>query len=135
MDQYDLENYAYDDWKDKQLRSKNSRYHAEMRAKMKARTEAMNRIISYRKGIKKMAATFNIKKRENSPDFVVGSFGCKFGDLEPFVNSKGYINFDILKGKEGGMYVKINEYGLDKPAETTETVTKIGELTEDEIPF
>jgi hypothetical protein len=57
------------------------------------------------------------------PDFVVGSFGCKFGDLEAFVNSKGYINFDILKGKESGsLYVKVSDYGLDKPEKT---VTKI----------
>lgn len=83
----------------------------------------------------KPMATFNIKKRENSPEFVIGSFGCKLGDLEPFVNSKGYINFDILKGKEGGMYIKINEYGLDKPTDNTETVTKIEEMTDDEIPF
>lgn len=75
----------------------------------------------------------NVKKRPNSPDFVVGSFGCKFGDLEAFVNSKGYINFDILKGKESGsLYVKVSEYGLDKPEKT---VTKIDDISEDEISF
>lgn len=81
----------------------------------------------------KIKKTFTIKKREGAPDYVVGSFGCKFGDLEPFVNSKGYINFDILKSQEGdGMYIKINEYGLEKP---TENVTKIDTITEEEIPF
>ena len=76
----------------------------------------------------------NVKKRPNSPDFVVGSFGCKFGDLEAFVNSKGYINFDILKGKESGsLYVKVSEYGLDK--KENETVVNIGNLTEEEISF
>lgn len=75
----------------------------------------------------------NVKKRPNSPDFVVGSFGCKFGDLEAFVNSKGYINFDILKGKESGsLYIKVSEYGLDKPEKT---VTKIDDISEDEISF
>lgn len=132
MDRDDLENLAYDTWKDNQLCRRSSQEHAEYRARMKAREQSQGRIMKYGKEIKKMAATFNVKKRENAPDFVVGSFGCKFGDLEPFVNGKGYINFDILKGKEGGMYVKINEYGLDKPAET---VTKIEELTEEEIPF
>lgn len=74
-----------------------------------------------------------VKKREKSPDFVVGSFGCKFGDLEPFVNSKGYINFDLLKGKEeGSLYVKVSEYGLDKE---DKPVTKIRNLTDEEIPF
>lgn len=75
----------------------------------------------------------SIKKRQGSPDFVLGSFGCKFGDLEPFVNSKGYINFDLLKGKENGsMYVKVSDYGLDKPEKT---VTKIDDISEDEIAF
>lgn len=54
-----------------------------------------------------MTTTFTIKKRENAPDFVFGSFGCKLEDLKPFVNDKGYINFDILAGKESGYYVKI----------------------------
>ena len=78
-----------------------------------------------------------VKKREKSPDFVVGSFGCKFGDLEAFVNSKGYINFDLLKGKEeGSLYVKVSEYGLDKEQVGEEkTVTKIRNLTDEEIPF
>ena len=75
-----------------------------------------------------------VKKREKAPDFVVGSFGCKFGDLEPYVNSKGYINFDLLKGKEEGtLYVKVSEYGLDK--EEDKPVTKIGDITEEEISF
>lgn len=78
---------------------------------------------------KKDMTTFNIKKRDNAPDFVVGSFGCKLGDLEPYVNSKGYINFDILKGKENGMYVKINEYDLNNKEEN------VVSISDDEISF
>lgn len=78
----------------------------------------------------------NVKKREKSPDFVVGSFGCKFDDLEAFVNSKGWLNFDLLKGKEPNtLYVKVSEYGLDKEQVGEEKVTKIGNLTDEEIPF
>lgn len=77
-----------------------------------------------------------VKKREKSPDFVVGSFGCKFDDLEAFVNSKGWLNFDLLKGKEeGSLYVKVSEYGLDKPEKTEQSVVTIGDITEEEIPF
>lgn len=76
----------------------------------------------------------NVRKRQNAPDFVVGSFGCKFGDLEPFVNSKGFINFDLLKGKEeGSLYVKVSEYGLDK--EEDKPVTNAKEITDEEISF
>ena len=79
----------------------------------------------------------NVKKRQGSPDSVLGSFGCKFGDLEAFVNSKGYINFDLLKGKEANtMYVKVSEYGLDKEQVGEEKkITKISEMTQEEIPF
>ena len=82
---------------------------------------------------KEMATTFNIKKRENAPEFVFGSFGCKLEDLKAFVNDKGYINFDILKGKEGGYYVKVSDYGLKK--NTAETVAQ-GEVLEfEKMPF
>lgn len=50
-----------------------------------------------------------IKKREGSPDFVLGSFGLKLDDLKQYVNDKGYVNFDILKGQYGN-YIKVNEY-------------------------
>ena len=75
--------------------------------------------------------TFSVKKRENAPEFVLGSFGCKVNDLIPYMNSKGYVNFDILKGKEEGMYVKINDYGLNK----SDDVVTIGDIKDEEIPF
>lgn len=54
-----------------------------------------------------------IKKRDGSPDFVLGSFGFKYDDLKEYVNDKGYVNFDILKGQYGD-YIKVSEYGLKK---------------------
>ena len=68
--------------------------------------------------------TFTVKKRDNSPKFVLGSFGCKYEDLKPYVNSKGYVNFDLLEGKDGGCYVKINDYGLNKSDDVV-TVEKL----------
>ncbi len=59
----------------------------------------------------------SIKKREGSPDFVIGSGGFKYDELKNYVNSKGYVNFDVLKGKEDGIYIKISEYGLNKEEE------------------
>ena len=56
----------------------------------------------------------SLKKREGSPDFVIGSGGIKYEDLKGYVNAKGYVNFDVLKGKEGGFYIKISEYGINK---------------------
>lgn len=57
--------------------------------------------------------TASVTKRQGSPDFVIGSFGFKAEELVNYCNSKGYINFDILKGKESGNYVKVSDYGVD----------------------
>lgn len=76
-----------------------------------------------------MSTTFTIKKRENAPEFVFGSFGCKYEELKDFVNQKGYVNFDILKSKEGGYYAKVSDYGLEK------TESKILKFEEEELPF
>lgn len=78
--------------------------------------------------------TFTIKKRESAPDFVFGSFGCKLEDLKDYVNEKGYVNFDILKSKEGGYYVKVSDYGIKK-ASVSNSDTQ-GEVLEfEEMPF
>ena len=81
---------------------------------------------------KNMARTATITKRENAPDFVFGSFGFIYDNLKDYVNDKGYINFDILKSKEGGYYVKISDFGLKKE----ETNTPVLEFKDsEEIPF
>ena len=61
-----------------------------------------------------MGTSFNIKRSETAPDFVIGQFGCKYDELKPYVNNKGWINFDILENKKGEKYVKINTYNLNK---------------------
>ena len=62
-------------------------------------------------------ATFNINRRANAPEWVVGSFGFKYENLKPYVNDKGYVNFNILENKKGEQYIKVSEYGIniDKP--------------------
>ena len=60
----------------------------------------------------KKSVTFTIKRRPTDPKFVFGHFGLTLEDIEAYQNPKGYINFDILEGKEGGYYVKVNEYGV-----------------------
>lgn len=77
--------------------------------------------------------TFTIKKRNNAPDFVFGSFGCKLEDLKAYVNDKGYVNFDILAGKEGGYYVKVSDYGIKSNVTKSDTQGEVLEF--DEMPF
>lgn len=82
--------------------------------------------------------TFTVKKRDNAPDFVFGYFGCKFEDLKKYVNSKGYVNFDILQSKEGGYYVKVSDYGLTTDTVAQGTVTEsdtVLNFDDEEIPF
>lgn len=65
----------------------------------------------------------SLKKRAGSPDFVLGSGGVKYEDLADYMNEKGYVNFDLLKGKEGGYYLKVSEF-LTKRENKSEPVPK-----------
>jgi len=53
--------------------------------------------------------------RENAPDFVLGSISIKKQDFLQWLdqkepNEKGYVNLDVLNGKEGKPYVTVNDY-------------------------
>lgn len=64
----------------------------------------------------------SLKKREGTPDFVIGSGGFKYDEIKAFVNAKGYVNFDLLKGKENGFYIKISDYGVIKTTNQDEVI-------------
>jgi hypothetical protein len=57
------------------------------------------------------------KKKENAPDFVIGSLSIK---VEEFTNSikehskNGWVNLDIKKSQKGTYYVEVNEFQKDK---------------------
>lgn len=55
----------------------------------------------------------------------VGINVSDFCDKNP-MNERGYINFDIKKGKTGKWYTELNTYGQQTQEET---------INEDEIPF
>jgi len=53
--------------------------------------------------------------RENAPEFVLGRLSIKKLELMQWVdqqpaNDKGYINLDILMGKENKPYIAVNDY-------------------------
>lgn len=74
--------------------------------------------------------SIQINKRQGSPDFVLGSFGFKYDEGKEYVNSKGYINFDILQGKDGNsQYIKVSTYGLDS------TGALLSPVDDEQIPF
>lgn len=50
----------------------------------------------------------------NMPDFVKGKISIKAEDAIPWIkanaNEKGYVNIDLLKSKEGKLYLKVNSF-------------------------
>lgn len=72
-----------------------------------------------------------IKQRENAPDFVLGNFGIKLSEVEQYKNDKGYVNFTIYRGIDGGSnYIKIDNW---KPKE--KTAEQAPTVDNEEIPF
>lgn len=63
------------------------------------------------------------KPSEKAPDFVVGSLSVKLEQfilfLHAHVNPKGYVNLQILKGKEERLNIVLDTY---QPKEKTEDV-------------
>lgn len=59
------------------------------------------------------------KPRDNAPDFVIGRISIKKEALlewlnETPANEKGYINLEVLNGRENKPYIRINDYKSKK---------------------
>ena len=53
--------------------------------------------------------------REGAPEFVRGSISIKKAEVLEWLNQeqsndKGYVNLDVLKSREGKLYLAINDY-------------------------
>ena len=63
------------------------------------------------------------KPREGSPDFVKGRLSIQAEKAIALINThkneKGYVNLDLLKSKEGKLYMTVNTW---KPEVKTETI-------------
>lgn len=81
---------------------------------------------------KKFLKGLFVKKREGSPDFVLGQISIKREELitELQSMSEEWLNLDILKEKEGnGIYSKLNTWKPENKEEKSDTVDG------SEIPF
>lgn len=72
-------------------------------------------------------------KRDNSPDFVLGSISISKESFSEWLkgkdaDEKGYIKLDVLNGKEGKPYVAVNNFKPNKQEELPTVET-------DNIPF
>lgn len=57
------------------------------------------------------------KKKENAPDFVIGSLSIKVEEAITSIQEhakNGWVNLDIKKSQKGTYYVEVNEYQKDK---------------------
>ena len=89
---------------------------------------------------KKFLKGLFVKKREGSPDFVLGQISIKREDLITELQglTDEWINLDILKEKEGtGIYSKINTW---KPEKTEQNVPNTNvpyppSVDDGDIPF
>lgn len=62
---------------------------------------------------KVFADGFIFKKREKSPDWVVGSLSVKVEEAVEFLKKheeKGWVNLDINTSKSGKTYVQLNDW-------------------------
>jgi len=69
------------------------------------------------------------KPSENAPDFIKLNFGAKVDQLTEFLNkhkdSKGWVNFNLKKSKEGKLYLALNTWNKSKKEEATNEDTSL----------
>jgi hypothetical protein len=90
---------------------------------------------------KVFADGFSFKRRENAPDFVIGSLSVKVEEAIPFLknNTKnGWVNLNINTSKAGNPYVELDTF-VPKPQDPVvkEEVVKEEEVKaiDPDLPF
>jgi len=88
---------------------------------------------------------FVSEPREGAPEFVLGAISVSQDKAIAFINEhaneKGYVNLDLLRGKSGQPYLKLNTFVPTVKAEDAETTTaaapevQLAEATSDDLPF
>ena len=82
------------------------------------------------------------KRRDNAPDYVIGSLSIKAEEFKKFldehVSNAGWVNVDILTSKGGKPYCALNTYKPEKPDVVKEEAAieyPDAEIKPDDIPF
>lgn len=80
------------------------------------------------------------KPHEKAPDFVKGSISIKKDQFTQWVatqptNDKGYIKIDVLLSKKDTLYLKVNDYGINKTESVAKEVFKGAEIDKSNLPF
>lgn len=78
------------------------------------------------------AKGFSFKRNDKAPEFVIGSLSLKADDAIAFIKEhtkNGWVNLDVKKSKDGGMYVELNTY------QRTTQSTNANEDINSDLPF
>ena len=76
---------------------------------------------------------FSFKRRDNTPEFVVGRLSLKVDDAMAFVKEHmkdGWINFNVNQARSGNYYVELDTYEAK-----SEKATPKKEAKEEGLPF
>tara|TARA_R100000544_G_scaffold35688_1_gene23208 strand:- start:381 stop:674 length:294 start_codon:yes stop_codon:yes gene_type:complete len=79
--------------------------------------------------------------REGAPEFVMGAVSISQEKAIAFINEhaneKGYVNLDLLRGKSGQPYLKLNDFVPTPRAEDTPApaVVEVAEASSADLPF
>jgi hypothetical protein len=82
--------------------------------------------------------------RDGAPDFVMGSISVSKDKAVAFINEhaneKGYVNLDMLRGKSGQPYLKLNDFvptpRKDEAGAVADTQEmEVAEASSDDLPF
>ena len=76
-------------------------------------------------------------RRHDAPDFVIGRISMKIDDFSKFVreNKDGeWMNFNVLKSKEGKSYVELDTWKPEPKIDKVEELPYSGDL-KDDLPF
>ena len=83
---------------------------------------------------KVFADGFIFKRKENAPEFVVGSMSIKADEAMAFLaqnETKGWVNLDVKLSKGGKYYVELDTW---KP-KTEKGIEKVSEEPAADLPF
>lgn len=82
---------------------------------------------------------FIFKRRDNAPDFVIGSISVKVDEAITFLKNnekKGWVNMQVKKGRSGNPYIELDTFepkGKSEPKE--EPAPEPEEEEGGELPF
>ncbi len=92
---------------------------------------------------KVFADGFYFERRENAPDFVVGRLSVKVNKAKDFLdaqaNDRGYVNLNILRSRDGGYYMEVDQWQPKKREDGTWTPkveeSQVVENEDEDVPF